>query len=81
MNMAFYIMIEKFEENDVKAKYRFWSVEDDRGEFEIDKQSGEVELLIAPKGDEQRQLFNRAAVKIIRAWKQGHFPDKTDWAS
>ncbi|GAB5096256.1 hypothetical protein [Caballeronia sp. HLA56] len=79
--MAFYIEIEKNTENDVVATYRYWSVENDCGEFEINKQSGEVKLLIQANGDRQGHLFNRAALKVMRGWKQGKLPDKTVWAS
>ena len=79
--MAFYVKIEKCAEDNLMAKYRFWSVQDNCGEFEINKQSGEIKLLAQADGDQQGHLFNRAAVKIMREWKQGRLPDMTEWAS
>jgi hypothetical protein len=79
--MAFYVKIEKCAEDELAARYRFWSVLDNCGELEIDKRSGEVRLLAQINGDQQGHLFNRAAVKIMREWKLGSLPDVTEWAS
>ncbi|MGD7164034.1 hypothetical protein ACQCS9_19735 [Ralstonia pseudosolanacearum] len=79
--MAFYIKIEKYEETEFSAKYQFWSADGNCGEFEINKQSGKVRLLVQVSGDQQGHLFNRAAAKVIREWRQGQLPDMTEWAS
>lgn len=49
--MAFYIKIEKYEETEFSAKYQFWSADGNCGEFEINKQSGKVRLLVQVSGD------------------------------
>ncbi|MDO3577425.1 hypothetical protein [Ralstonia pseudosolanacearum] len=79
--MAFYIKIEKYEETEFSAKYQFGSADGNCGEFEINKQSGEVRLLAQVSGDQQGHLFNRAAAKVVREWRQGRLPDMTEWAS
>ncbi|MDO3529400.1 hypothetical protein [Ralstonia pseudosolanacearum] len=79
--MAFYIKIEKYEETEFSAKYKFWCVDGNFCELEINKQSGEVRLLMQVSGDQQRHIFNRAAAKVIREWRQGRLPDMTEWAS
>ncbi|MHA6829521.1 hypothetical protein ACQUJV_25460 [Ralstonia pseudosolanacearum] len=38
-------------------------------------------LLMQVSGDQQRHIFNRAAAKVIREWRQGRLPDMTEWAS
>ncbi|RIJ86893.1 hypothetical protein RSP822_07940 [Ralstonia solanacearum] len=78
---GFLYKIEKYEETEFAAKYKFWSVDGNCGEFEINKQSGEVHILAQVSGDQPGHLFNRATVKVIREWRQGRLPDMTEWAS
>ncbi|WP_269507030.1 hypothetical protein [Burkholderia sp. IMCC1007] len=78
--MAFYVKIEKIDETELIAKYRFGDAGEKYGEFEIDKKTGEVHLLAGLDGD-RGHIFNRAAVKIMREWKLGRLPSMTEWAS
>lgn len=79
--MAFYLLIEKTSENDLVVSYRFTGDGGRTGSFQIDKESGEVSLVEQMPGDEQGHAFNRAAVKIMREWKQGNLPAFAEWAS
>ena len=77
----FYIMIHKEGETAQSAQYRFEADHQRVGRFEIDKATGRVELLSPMPGDEKEMFFQRAAVKIIRAWREGRLPDRAEWAS
>ncbi|MHA6916155.1 hypothetical protein ACQUJO_23930 [Ralstonia pseudosolanacearum] len=79
--MAFHITMEKIAENTLTADYRFKVSDGRSGVFQIDKESGEIALLEEMPGDEGRHLFTRAAVKIMRSWKQGNLPSVAEWAS
>lgn len=78
--MAFYIAIYKTSEDQRVARYRFSSGVRS-GNFEIEKASGSIELLDEMPDDASGRHFERAAVKIIRAWKTGQLPDFAEWAS
>lgn len=79
--MAIYISIEKIEDAEGYARYRFTD-EDRSGVLEIDKNTGAVSLTKAMKGDADKKRFMRATVKITEAWKRGkELPDFTEWAS
>ena len=54
--MAFHIIIEKVEENDFIASYRFKSGGAQFGFFQIDKRSGEVSLTKQMLGVEEFQM-------------------------
>lgn len=79
--MAFYISIHKVSEDDGAARYRFVGDNGRAGTFAIDKETGEISLVEKMPGDEGGHMFNRAAMKILRAWKQGSLPESTEWAS
>ena len=79
--MAFYIKIEKTVESDSTVRYSFESDRSRRGLLEIDKKTGEALVIEPMPEDERMHCFNRAAVKIIREWKQGRFPQLMEWAS
>ncbi|WP_206996711.1 hypothetical protein [Trinickia mobilis] len=79
--MAFHIIIEMIDEKDTVANYRFKSDGGLTGVFQINKASGEVRILEEMPGDKAGHIFNRAAVKIMREWKQGKLPSVTEWAS
>jgi hypothetical protein len=79
--MAFYVKLQKsFEDKDV-AKYNFGGTDDFFGVLEIDKLSGEVTLISPLSSDSNNMFFNRAGAKIRKEWKEGNFPDTTEWAS
>ena len=79
--MAFYIDIRKESETAQAARYRFEADTKRTGLFEIDKATGRVELLSPMPGDEKEKFFQRAAVKIVREWREGRLPDRVEWAS
>lgn len=79
--MAFYVKIEKRSETAEIATYKYWSKEDSVGTLQLNKISGEVSPLQSIRGDDQGQIFMRAAMKLRREWKEGRMPDVTEWAS
>jgi hypothetical protein len=79
--MAFYIKIEKTDEDDSKATYRFTGDGGACGLFEIDKESGEFTLKEPMPGDEAKNVYRRASIKVLREWREGNLPEKTEWAS
>ena len=79
--MAFYVKLNKIFEDAIVAKYSYGRGDDALGSLAIDKLSGEVTLLEPLKGDEENLFFNRAGAKIRKEWKEGRFPDLTEWAS
>lgn len=78
--MAFYIAISKIDEDPAAARYRFASG-DRSGSFEIDKSTGNITLVNQMPDDDAGRHFERAAVKIMRAWKTGPLPEFAEWAS
>lgn len=79
--MAFYIDIEKISETVDETIYEFSDTQAGKGQLRIDKASGNVTEVIPAPGDSQGHRFQRAAVKVLRHWKDGQFPNKTCWAS
>lgn len=79
--MAFYIEIDKISETGDVAIYEFSDTETGKGRLRLDKASGDVTEVVAAPGDAQGRRFQRAAVKVVRHWKEGQLPDKTCWAS
>lgn len=79
--MAFYVKLNKIFEDSSIAKYSFGNGEAPLGSLTIDKSSGEVTLLEPLSGDDKSLFFNRAGAKIRKEWKEGRFPDSTEWAS
>jgi len=79
--MAFYVRIEKRSETDELVLYDYWSKEESRGTLQLSKLSGDVSPIKSISGDEQDHLFMRAAMKLRREWREGRFPDSTEWAS
>lgn len=79
--MAFYIQISKIDESEQAARYRFEGDGGKSGIFEIAKSSGEVTLIEPMPDDEKGHFFNRAAVKILKEWREGVLPETSEWAS
>lgn len=78
--VAFHILITKIAEEKSTAKYKFES-NFQTGEFEINKENGEVTLTQGIPDDHKNKIFNRAAIKIMKEWKSGSLPDFSEWAS
>ena len=79
--MAFYIKIEKTEEDGDKAIYRFIGDGGASGKFSINKETGRFDLIEEMPGDSEQAVYRRASIKILREWREGKLPDITEWAS
>ena len=79
--MAFYIRINKTDENNSLAHFSFESDPGRRGLLRFDKLTGEASLIEPMPGDERNHCFTRAAVRIGREWKTGALPEFMEWAS
>jgi hypothetical protein len=79
--MAFYIKIQKVAEDDSLVRYSFEGEQGKQGLFDLDKSTNEVTLIEAMPSDEKKHYFNRASVKVMREWREGHLPEMTEWAS
>jgi hypothetical protein len=79
--MAFYIKIRRVSEDAHKSRYSFEGDGGKTGILEINKQNGEVEQVAPMPDDDKARAFERAAVKLIKAWKSGSLPAETEWAS
>lgn len=65
----------------IQYKYYIYSDPDKYGILEIDLASEKVYEVLQAPNDVDRLLFNRAAMKIAKHWKEGNFPNKTCWGS
>ena len=79
--MAFYIKLRKTYEDECVAKYSFESDGRNYGSLAIDKLEGVVTLIEALQGDDKGAQFIRAGAKLRKEWKEGRFPEETEWAS
>lgn len=79
--MAMYIAIRKQSENDLNVIYSFGVSEDKVGRIQIDKTTGNIDLLDSAPNDESASLFSRASRKLQQHWERGEYPDATCWAS
>ncbi|MFZ6798962.1 hypothetical protein [Undibacterium sp. Di24W] len=82
--MAFYIKLRKTYEDEKLAKYSFESDGKNFGSLAIDKLNGNLTLLEALHGDDGSAQFIRAGAKLRKEWKEwkeGRFPEETEWAS
>lgn len=79
--MAFYIKLRKTCEDESVATYSFESDGKNYGSLTIDKLNGEVTLIEPLFGDDKNSHFMRAGAKLRKEWKEGRFPDETEWAS
>jgi len=79
--MAFYIKIEKTDEDNEKVIYSFTGDGGNTGIFEINKISGDLNLLEGMPGDSDEAMYRRASIKILKEWKIGNLPNMTEWAS
>jgi hypothetical protein len=83
--VAFYISLEKIEEDDTRAQYRFYITENitemTAGVIEIRKSDGHVFEIQPVAVDNFGRIFERAAWALMRHWREGEYPEKTCWAS
>ena len=79
--MAIYLDIQKTSENGDAVSYLYRTTDNREGEFQINKISGEIRLKRLAPGDEEENLFRRAAHKITKHFREGRLPETTCWAS
>jgi hypothetical protein len=79
--MAFYVLLLKESENDLKVIYRFGPNEEKLGRLQLDKLTGEIKEIEPAPTHNSSALFPRAAAKIYRHWKEGILPEESCWAS
>jgi len=80
--MAFYININQIAENNQFADYQFISQPDKKqGWLRLNKKTGEVRLLKTVNPIPKDKISQRAAVKLIKLWREGTLPKSTCWVS
>lgn len=79
--MAFYIDLEKIEENDETAKYKFYTSAENVGIIEIIKSNGDVVEIEPAPNDRGKLLFQRSAWALMKHWRKNEYPKGTYWAS
>lgn len=79
--MAFYIGLDKIEHAHEYVKYKYYDSVNNVGIIEFNFVSDKFREIQAAPNDLNGYMFERAAMKIIKHWKSGEFPDKTCWAS
>ena len=79
--MAFYITINKVAETSETVTYEYFDEEAGKGQLKINRATGDVAEVFAAPGDASGRRFQRAAMKVIKHWKEGEFPEETCWAS
>ncbi len=78
--MAFYIEMDKVEETDEYVEYSFGR-NSAFGLIRLDKNNKTVRVLKECSLDISGKWSQRAAVKLVRLWRSGSLPEKTQWAS
>ncbi len=78
--MAFYIDINQIAENNQFADYQFISQPDKKKGW-LNKKTGEVRLLRTVNPIPKDNISQRAAVKLIKSWREGYLPKSTCWVS
>jgi hypothetical protein len=76
-----YVAIRKVSENDSTATYSYGVEEDRTGCIQIDKKTGQVQIVDQAPNDEFSRIFSRAARKLRQHWEKGEYPASTCWAS
>jgi hypothetical protein len=79
--MGIYVRIEKVLETGTVVRYSFGTGNGKAGMLELRRKDGEVALMEPMLEDEKMHHFERAAVKVFRAWEKGEFPQCLEWAS
>ena len=79
--MAFFIEINKLEENSEMALYAFCTYLGNTGKVSINKKTGECFIIEEPESDKESILAIRMGIKLSQHWKKGKLPEKTCWAS
>ena len=79
-NMAFYIEMDKLADTEEYVEYSFGR-RTDIGILRLNKVRGTLTVLSECPLDQAGEWSQRAAMKLARLWKDGVYPDKTQWAS
>ncbi|MFM8454104.1 MAG: hypothetical protein ACKOAD_03870 [Gammaproteobacteria bacterium] len=79
--MAFYIDLDKLEHTNEYVRYKFYDMPDNVGIIEFNFLKEEFKEILPAPNDPSHVFFDRAAMKIIKHWRTGEFPEKTCWAS
>ena len=78
--MAFYIEMDKVEETDEYVEYSFGR-NSAFGLIRLDNNNETVLVLKECSLDISGKWSQRVAVKLVRLWRSGSLPEKTQWAS
>lgn len=78
--MAFYIEMDKVEETEEYVVYTFGR-NLNVGLIRLEKNGEAIRVLKECPLDKNGAWSQRVAMKLARFWKNGSFPDKTQWAS
>ncbi|QGQ22348.1 hypothetical protein F1728_06530 [Gimesia benthica] len=79
--MAIYVTIYKISESDSFAIYEYGPNEDCVGQIQINKGTGEIEILSNVPSDDKMTSALCAKRKLYLHWKNKEFPDKTFYAA
>ena len=77
----FYVTIYKIADTDSFAVYEYGPNEDCVGQIQINKETGDIEILSNVPGDEKMTSALCAKRKLYLHWKNKEFPDKTYYAA
>lgn len=79
--MAFYITLTKESEPEQGVIYQYESEPEHLGKIYFDKSHGIIKNIQSISDQKSKHLLVRAEIKLRQNWQNGHFPDKTCWAS
>ncbi len=78
--MAFYIEMDKITDTEEYVDYSFGRGTD-IGVLRLNKVRGTLMVLSVCPLDQDGGWSQRASMKLARLWKEGVYPEKTQWAS
>jgi hypothetical protein len=78
--MAFYIEMDKVTDTDEFVEYTFGR-DKEVGLIRLNKKDQTVSVIQEYPLDSSGKWSQRAAVKLVRLWRDKSLPDKTQWAS
>jgi len=82
LSIGIEILIDLIAESDKSAEYSYYTEGNQSGFFQLNKQSGNVELKSLSFDETvDRTMFNRVAFKLRKHWKAGEIPKSTWWAA
>jgi hypothetical protein len=78
--MAFYIEMDKVADTNEYVEYTFGR-DQEVGLIRLNKNSEAISVIKECPLDTNGKWSQRAAIKLIRLWRDRELPDKTQWAS